>query len=320
MTLFQSPHLEPTINIGINETHAEDQHKHYETGMHKKETRLHRMIEGKNQKASHKANFVPHHQHSPSTSRFQRASRFASEKHLPKELTLDSNCVPARPSQESFLPPLSKILQQCKMLLLSLHRQLHPNHPWAANFSSRGLTENNGMVAFLCTFPSQLFKPFLAATPLGGVETLQRAISPRHLLFRVLPLDTMENCPYSLHLPAKDPRTSWLLTSPEQRIPTLSSQHLRATSQAPPQTMNSPAATSSDSAATDTSCCQRRLQWPSLADLGSAPATKFASVALAETLKSNSHSTSPDPMKTTQSSINATSQWHSWHHGHQHSC
>ena len=84
MTLFQSPRLEPTIIIGIHETHAEDQHKHYETGMHNKETRLHRMMEGKNQKASHKANFVPHHRHSPSTSRFQRASRFASENTYPR--------------------------------------------------------------------------------------------------------------------------------------------------------------------------------------------------------------------------------------------
>ena len=50
-----------------------------------------RLIEGKNREASNKANVKPHHRHSPSTSRFQRASRFASKKHLPKELTLDSN-------------------------------------------------------------------------------------------------------------------------------------------------------------------------------------------------------------------------------------
>ena len=147
------------------------------------------------------------------------------------------------------------------------------------------------------TFSNQLFKPFLAATPLGAVEPLQMTISPRQLFSRVLPLGTTENCLDSPHLPASDHRTSWLLTNHE-----FAGGHLLRLGRNRHQLLP----TSPAMAITSCHC-----SWISAC-------RQLASIALAETLKPNSRSTSPDPMEITQSSYNDTSQWHSWHHGHTH--
>ena len=85
MTLFQSRQLEPTINVGINETHMLKTNTN--TTRLECTTRRHdftRLREGKNKEASNKVNFMPQHRHFPSTSRFQRASRFASENTYPR--------------------------------------------------------------------------------------------------------------------------------------------------------------------------------------------------------------------------------------------
>ena len=133
-------------------------------------------------------------------------------------------------------------------------------------------------MAFLFTFSTQLFKPFLAATPLGAVEPLQMTISPRQLFSRVLPLGTMENCLDSPHLPASDHRTSWLLTNHE-----FAGGHLLRLGRNRHQLLPT-------SPAMAITCCH--CSWISAC-------RQLASIALAETLKPNSHSTSPNPMEIT---------------------
>ena len=131
-------------------------------------------------------------------------------------------------------------------------------------------------MAFLLTFSTQLFKPFLAATPLGAVEQLQMTISPRQLFSRVFCLSAQ----WRIALTHLTFRRAII--------------ELRGSS----QTMNSPAATSSDSVATDTSCCQSHLQWPSLAVtvLGSAPAANLHPWP-SPRLKPNSRSHGENPIQ-----------------------
>ena len=60
MVLRSSSFLEPTINVGTDETHSEDQNKLYETEAQQDDT-THQTRREEKIEASIKANFVPHH-------------------------------------------------------------------------------------------------------------------------------------------------------------------------------------------------------------------------------------------------------------------